>query len=60
MKEDGYGMILFVYAVILTRGIQHIKEDMDNSQNSLIGMHGYCTQVVMSTCSQFRSWSIYY
>ena len=45
MQSEGLGVILFLLSVILTRGIQNIYSDMDRPDGTLIGQHGYCTQV---------------
>lgn len=42
------GVTLFFYSVILTKGIEKIKEEMDNSDNTLIGNHGHCTQEMVN------------
>uniref|UniRef100_A0A7S0WEH1 Probable ubiquitin carboxyl-terminal hydrolase MINDY-4 n=1 Tax=Pyramimonas obovata TaxID=1411642 RepID=A0A7S0WEH1_9CHLO len=44
MEQDGWGLLLFLYSLVLSRGIQNIKGDMDEPNNSLMGAHGYCTQ----------------
>jgi len=47
-----HGIIQLLYSLILTRGIDTIKdEDMDESDVRLIGRHGYCTQVWCSCYS---------
>lgn len=44
LVENGFGVLMFLYSAILTRGIQTIRSDMDDANGKLIGMHGYCTQ----------------
>jgi len=44
MEEDGYGLILFLFSLMLTRGISSVREDMDVPDNSMMAAHGYCTQ----------------
>ena len=39
------GVMLFVYSVILTRGIGSICKDMDDMKQCLTGKYGHCTQV---------------
>ncbi|KAJ3298440.1 hypothetical protein HK104_010700 [Borealophlyctis nickersoniae] len=44
-----HGIIQFLYSLILTRGIETIKnEDMDEPDVRLIGRHGYCTQEMVN------------
>lgn len=42
--KDG-GCILFLYSLILTHGIEKIKEEMDSPESHLIGEDGFCSQV---------------
>jgi len=39
-----HGFLLLLYSTILSRGIDNVRNDMDEPNNTLIGMHGYCTQ----------------
>ena len=41
MNAEGHGVILLVYSVILTKGIQNIINDMDMKDNCLLTEHGY-------------------
>eukprot|EP00873_Tetraselmis_striata_P042396 jgi/Tetstr1/462660/TSEL_000688.t1 len=43
-EEDGYGLILFLFSLLLTRGIDAVRGDMDVADTSLMAAHGYCTQ----------------
>jgi len=42
------GVILLVYSVILTRGIQNIQSDMDMEGCTLLNEHGYASQEVIN------------
>lgn len=41
-------MLLLVLSAILTRGVNNIREDMDDSHSSLIVEHGYCSQELVN------------
>ncbi|CAG0924241.1 unnamed protein product [Notodromas monacha] len=47
-SENSQALILFVYSLILSRGIPVIKEDMDSPTNTLIASHGYSTQELVN------------
>ena len=42
------GVLLFLYSVIATRGIQNIQADMDDSTQNLTLAHGHCSQELMN------------
>ncbi|KAL4476827.1 hypothetical protein ABPG72_010664 [Tetrahymena utriculariae] len=42
--QHNQGVTTFLYSVILTKGIKAIQEEMDSSENALIGHHGHCSQ----------------
>ncbi|GAW81725.1 hypothetical protein, conserved [Plasmodium gonderi] len=42
------GAISFLYSVILTRGIDNIKNDMDDINHPLIGIYGHCSQELVN------------
>ncbi|KAJ3320271.1 hypothetical protein HDV06_005415 [Boothiomyces sp. JEL0866] len=46
MHSDGLGngLIQFLLSVILSRGVEKIKSDMDEMSECLMGKHSYCTQ----------------
>lgn len=51
MAPKGNGLLLFVYSVLLSKGIEHIKSEMDDVDGSgqrLIGAHDYCTQELVN------------
>ncbi|EFJ40624.1 hypothetical protein VOLCADRAFT_69278 [Volvox carteri f. nagariensis] len=48
MSEDGWGVVLFVMSLALSRGVDNVRADMDEPSNSLMGMHGYCTQELVN------------
>jgi len=43
-QPRGHGVVLFLYSILLSRGIDRVRQDMDLEGNTLIGSHGYCTQ----------------
>uniref|UniRef100_A0A8D0L277 Ubiquitin carboxyl-terminal hydrolase MINDY n=1 Tax=Sphenodon punctatus TaxID=8508 RepID=A0A8D0L277_SPHPU len=43
-----YGCILLTFSVILSRSIDHMRNDFDVSTSRLIGAHGYCTQELVN------------
>ena len=43
----GYGCVLFLYSIILTRSVESIEQDRDE-QSSLIGAHSYTTQEMVN------------
>jgi hypothetical protein len=47
MAPQGSGVVLFLYSVILTRGVENIESDRDEA-TSLIGAHSYCTQELVN------------
>jgi hypothetical protein len=47
-KERGPGVVLLVYSVMLTRGIQNIESDKDMAENTLINEHGYASQELLN------------
>jgi len=46
--RSGPGVVLLVYSVILTRGIDKIREDMDMPDCSLVNEHGYASQELLN------------
>ena len=42
------GCILFLYSLILTCGVENIRNSMDVVNDTLIGRHGYCTQELVN------------
>ena len=47
-QEDCQGIILLVYSIILTRGIDNIRSDMDMAGNTLLNEHGYASQELIN------------
>lgn len=45
--ENG-SCVTFLYSVLLTRGIENVKEDMDNTESHLIGTDGYASQEIVN------------
>jgi hypothetical protein len=43
IQPEGHGVVLLVYSIILTRGLQDILTDMDMKENSLLTEHGYAS-----------------
>ncbi|KAG2484736.1 hypothetical protein HYH03_016483 [Edaphochlamys debaryana] len=48
MAEDGWGVVLLVLSLALTKTVAGTQADMDEPANSLMGMHGYCTQELVN------------
>lgn len=44
----GCGVVLFLYSVVLTRGMSNIEVDRDDPTATLIGQHSYCTQEMVN------------
>lgn len=42
------GVLLFVYSLLLTRGISGIHEDMDDDSANLTGQFGHCSQELLN------------
>ena len=43
-ERKGYGLLTFLFSVLITRGPSTISEDMDDPSCGLVGGYGYCTQ----------------
>ena len=48
MDPNGWGVVLLVVSAALSRGVHVVRQDMDEKNNSLMGMHGYCTQELVN------------
>jgi hypothetical protein len=48
-EEDGWGIVLFLYSLVLSNGLERVVATLDDPTISLMGMHGYCTQVIDCT-----------
>ncbi|KAL3667412.1 hypothetical protein V7S43_007638 [Phytophthora oleae] len=61
MDSEGSGLVQFVLSVLLTKGVEIIKSEMDqlagDSGGQLIGAHDYCTQEIVNLllCGYARS-----
>lgn len=61
MNSEGSGLVQFVISVLLTKGVEIIKSEMDqlagDSGGQLIGAHDYCTQEIVNLllCGYARS-----
>lgn len=42
------GVVHFIYSVILTKGIDQIRNEMDDAQSTLTGAYGHCTQELVN------------
>jgi ubiquitin carboxyl-terminal hydrolase MINDY-3/4 len=42
------GVILATYSMVLSRGCDNVISDMDSSEGTMIGAHGYCTQELVN------------
>jgi len=48
MTGDSCGVILLVYSVVATVGVENVRAHMDHKETALIGAHGYCTQELVN------------
>ena len=48
MQTDGNGTICLVYSIILSRGIENIRDEMDLRENALLSDHGYASQELIN------------
>ena len=46
--ERGCGLVLFLYSLVLTRGLSAVAADCDYPASTLIGAHFYCTQEMVN------------
>lgn len=42
------GLVQFLFSLILSRGIENVRNDMDERDSCLIGRHSYCTQEMVN------------
>lgn len=42
------GVAFFLYSIILTKGIDKFREEMDIKENNIIGLHSTCTQEIVN------------
>jgi hypothetical protein len=48
MDPRGWGILLLLLSLVLSRGPTNIAADMDEPSNALMGAHGYCTQELVN------------
>lgn len=48
VDKNGWGIVLLLVSLMLTRGVEAVRGDMDESNNPLSAMHGYCTQELVN------------
>ena len=48
MEPRGFGLVLFVLAVVQTKGVIRIENEMDETGSFLVAAHGYCTQELVN------------
>ena len=46
--QSSNGCILFLYSLVLTSGVENIRNSVDAVNDTLIGRHGYCTQELVN------------
>jgi hypothetical protein len=51
------GVVLFMYALLLTRGVSEALADRDDPTSFMIGAHGYCTQELVNLALTGRATS---
>ena len=48
MEPRVFGLVLFVLAVVQTKGVIRIENEMDETGSFLVAAHGYCTQELVN------------
>ena len=48
IEAKSHGVILLVYSVILTRGVDQVRKDMDLEENALLNEFGYASQELIN------------
>ncbi|KXZ46708.1 hypothetical protein GPECTOR_41g672 [Gonium pectorale] len=48
MAEEGWGVVLYVMSLALSRGIAAVRSDMDEPANGLLAKFCYCTQELVN------------
>ena len=48
MAEEGWGIVLLLTSLLLTRGVDKIQGEMDEPNSPLTGLHGYCSQEMVN------------
>jgi len=48
MEESGWGLVLALSSLVLSRGVAGVRGDMDEPNGALMGAHGYCTQELVN------------
>lgn len=49
-ERKGHGIGMFVLSLLLSRGAERIRADMDSAKNQLIVTYGYCSQELVNLC----------
>lgn len=49
VDKQGPGVVLLVYSVILTKGVQELTNDMDIEGTTLVNEYGYASQELLNT-----------
>eukprot|EP00210_Caulerpa_lentillifera_P002652 g2533.t1 len=47
-QEEGWGLVLFLLSILLTKTVHNIRDEMDDSEMCLIGNHSYCSQELVN------------
>lgn len=55
MAGSSSAVISFLYSILLTRGLERVRQDMDNPEMSLMGAHGYCSQEMVNLLALGRA-----
>mmetsp|Transcript_32701 Transcript_32701/g.33346 ORF Transcript_32701/g.33346 Transcript_32701/m.33346 type:complete len:586 (+) Transcript_32701:156-1913(+) len=48
MFQSVSGCMVFLLSLLLTRGIETVRNDMDDAESSLLGQYGHCTQELVN------------
>jgi len=43
-QPDGWGIVLFLFSLMMSAGIESVNSNMDDPSGNMMGAHGYCTQ----------------
>lgn len=49
--ETACGVILVVYALLLSRGLERVRMDMDEQDSALVARFGHCSQEMLNLCA---------
>lgn len=53
--ESACPVLSFVYSLVITRGIEALRHDMDDASTPLVGVFGHCAQELVNLCLTGRA-----